>query len=145
MNQKTKNLLKIAENEINMKDPDYYHKQIFKNVLQVKKTIKAIRRMRDEHKIKVKYFGPGNINNESLMRTKNAKLVKFCDSITQMKDDKFYEYRKILNEMYPILSKGAFKQKYQISERDEIYEKKLNDNKLKIDKLFALINNNYIN
>ena len=145
MNQKTKNLLKIAENEINMKDPDYYHKQIFKNVLQVKKTIKAVQRMRDEHKIKVKYFGPGNINNESLMRTKNAKLVKFCDSITQMKDDKFYDYRKILNEMYPILSKGAFKQKYQISERDEIYEKKLNDNKLKIDRLFALINNNYIN
>ena len=76
--------------------------------------------MRAEHKIKVKYFGLGNINNESLMRTKNAKIVKFCDSITQMKDDKFYEYRKVLNDMYSNLSKGAFKQKYQISEKDEI-------------------------
>ena len=139
MNSKTKKLLKLAENEINMKDPEFYHKQIFKNVLQVKKTMKAVQRMRAEHKTKVRYFGPGNINNESLMRTKNAKIVKFCDSITLMKDDKFYEYRKVLNEMYPNLSKGAFKQKNQISEKDEIYEKKLNDNKLKIDRLFALI------
>ena len=139
MNSKTKKLLKIAENEINMKDPDFYHKQIFKNVLQVKKTMKAVQRMRDEHKTKVRYFGPGNINNESLMRTKNAKIVNFCDSITLMKDDKFYEYRKVLNKMYPNLSKGVFKQKYQISEKDEIYEKKCNDNKLKIDRLFALI------
>jgi hypothetical protein len=139
MNSKTKKLLKLAENEINMKDPDFYHKQIFKNVLQIKKTMKAVQRMRAEHKTKVRYFGPGNINNESLMRTKNAKIVKFCDSITLLKDDKFYEYRKVLNEMYPNLSKGAFKQKYQISEKDEIYEKKLNDNKLKIDRLFALI------
>ena len=87
-----------------MKNPDFYHKQIFKNVLQVKKTMKAVQRMRAEYKIKVKYFGLGNINNESLMRTKNAKIVKFCDSITQMKDDKFYEYRKVLNDMYSNLS-----------------------------------------
>ena len=56
-----------------------------------------------------------------------------------MKDDKFYVYRKVLNEMYPNLSKGAFKQKYQISEKDYVNLRKCNENQLKIDRLFAIM------
>ena len=141
MNNKTKKLLKIAEQEINMKDPGYHHKEIFRNVLQVKKTIKQVQRMRNEHKTKVKYYGPGNVNNESIMRIKNANLIRFCDSITHMKDDKFYEYRKMMNDIYPKYAKQAFKHKYQISEKDETYEKKCNENSIKIERLFAQLQN----
>ena len=142
MNKKTKKLLKIAEDEINMKDPEYHHREIFKNVLHVKKTLKEVQRMRGEHKIKVKYFGPGNVNNEILMRMKNANLVNFCDSVSNMKDEKFYEYRKILNDVYPNFAKNVFKQKYQASEKDEYNDNKFNDNIIKIDRLIAQLQNN---
>ena len=137
--KKTQSLLKTAEDEINMKDPDFYHRQIFKNVLEVKKTLRFVRRMRAENKTRVKYYGPGNVNNESLMRTKNANLIRFCDSIIHMKDDKFYKYRTFLNEYYPTLTKETFKQKYQISEKDDVYLRKCNENQLKIDRLFAIM------
>lgn len=137
--KKTQSLLKTAEDEINMKDPDFYHRQIFKNVLEVKKTVRFVRRMRAENKTRVKYYGPGNVNNESLMRTKNANLIRFCDSIIHMKDDKFYKYRTFLNEYYPTLTKETFKQKYQISEKDDVYLRKCNENQLKIDRLFAIM------
>ena len=137
-----KKLLQIAEDEINMKDPEYHKKQIFKNVLEVKKTLKYVRKMRAEKKSKVKYLGPGNINNETIIRTKNANLLRFCDSICHMKDDKFYEYRTMINKFYPTLSKGAFKNKYDIPQKDYINEKKCNDNLLEINRLFLLIQKN---
>ena len=137
-----KKLLEIAEDEINMKDPEYHKKQIFKNVLEVKKTLKYVRKMRAEKKSKVKYLGPGNINNETIIRTKNANLLRFCDSICHMKDDKFYEYRTMINKFYPTLSKGAFKNKYDIPQKDYINEKKCNDNLLEINRLFLLIQKN---
>ena len=140
MTKQTKDLLKIAEDEINMKDPDYHLRQIFKNVLHVKKTVKFIKKMRAEKKTRVQYFGPGNINNESYIRTKHANLVRFCDSICHMKDDKFYEYRQLLNDdIYPNLSKQVFKEKYQIEEKDMVYEKKCSENQHKINRLFALM------
>ena len=139
MTKQTRDLLKIAEDEIKMNDPDYHQKQIFKNILHVKKTLKFIRKMRAEKKTKVQYFGPGNINNESFIRTKHANLVRFCDSICHMKDDKFYEYRQLLNDLYPNLTKQVFKEKYQVQEKDMVYEKKCNENRHKIDRLFALM------
>ena len=134
--KKDKNLLKIAENEINMKDPEYHRKQIFKNVLQVKKTIRFVKKMRDEHKVRVKYSGIGNTNNESIMRKKNANLLRFCENICHMTDDKFYKYRKVLNEFYPTLTREVFKEKYQISEKNYVNEIKCNENLLKIQRLF---------
>ena len=134
--KKDKNLLKIAENEINMKDPEYHRKQIFKNVLQVKKTIRYVKKMRDEHKVRVKYSGIGNTNNESIMRKKNANLLRFCENICHMTDDKFYKYRKVLNEFYPTLTREVFKEKYQISEKNYVNEIKCNENLLKIQRLF---------
>lgn len=139
LSNKEKKWLKIAKDEINMKDPDYHHRQIFKNVLQVKKTLRAVRKMRAEKKTKVKYYGPGNINNESIIRSKNANLIRFCDSICHMKDDKFYDYRKFLNDFYPTLTKNVFKEKYQIPEKNDFYEKKCNENQIKINRLFAAI------
>lgn len=139
LTNKNKKLLKIAEEELNMNVPELHHRELFKNDLQVKKTVRNVRKMRAENKTKVKYFGPGNINNESIIRTKNANLIRFCDSICHMKDDKFYMYRKVLKELYPNLIKGAMKQKYQISEKDDIYRMKCKENKLKIDRLFAVL------
>jgi hypothetical protein len=134
-----KKLLKIAENEINMKDPEYYRKQIFKNVLYVKKAIRFAKKMRNEHKVKVKYTGLGNIGNESIMRKKNANLIRFCDNVCHMSDDKCYGYKKLLNELYPNLTKEVFKEKYQISEKNSINEMRCNENLLKIKRLFALM------
>ena len=134
--KRDKKLLKIAENEINMKDPQYHRKQIFKNVLQVKKTLKYVRKMRNEHKVKVKYTGVGNTNNESIMRKKNANLIRFCDNICHMTDDKFYQFRKVLNEFYPTLTKEVFKEKYQVSEKNYVNEMRCNENLLKIERLF---------
>lgn len=134
-----KKLLKIAQNEINMKDPEYHRKQIFKNVLYVKQTIRFAKKMRNEHKVKVKYSGLGNIGNESIMRKKNANLIRFCDNICRMTDDKFYGYRKLLNELYPTLTKEVFKEKYQISEKNSFYEMKCNENLMKIKRLFSLM------
>ena len=139
MPKKTKEILNIAKDEKNMKNPGYHQKQIFKNVLQIKKTLRQVRRMRNEEKLKVKYFGPGNINNESLMRKNNANLVNFCDSVKEMKDDKFYQYRQFFSKHYPELEKGVFKEKYKISEKDEVNERKCNENLIKIQRLFALI------
>ena len=133
--KRDKKLLKIAENEINMKDPEYYQKQIFKNILYVKKTLKYVRKMRNEHKVKVKYSGAGNTNNESIMRKKNANLLRFCDNICHMKDDKFYQFRKVLNDYYPTLTKEVFKEKYQISEKNYVNEMRCNENLLKIERL----------
>ena len=56
MPKKTKEILNIAKDEKNMKNPGYHQKQIFKNVLQIKKTLRQVRRMRNEEKLKVKYF-----------------------------------------------------------------------------------------
>ena len=54
MSHKTKKLLNIAKSEIDMKNPQYHQRQIFQNVLQVQKTLKAVRKMRNEEKTKVK-------------------------------------------------------------------------------------------
>ena len=120
MNKKTKKLLKIAQNEIKLKDPNYNQKNVFRNILQVKKTIKQAKRMRNENKIKVKYSGPGNINNEIYIRKKNGNLLRFFEMISQMKDDNFYTYRKVLNDFYPTLSQKAIKEKYQPQEKNVI-------------------------
>jgi len=134
--KKDKKLLKIAKNEINMKDPEYHRKQIFKNILYVKKTLKYVRKMRNEHKVQVKYSGVGNTNNESIMRKKNANLLRFCDNICHMNDEKFYQFRKVLNDFYPTLTKEVFKEKYQVSEKNYINEMRCNENLLKIERLF---------
>jgi len=144
MNKKTKKLLKIAQNEIKLKDPNYNQKNVFRNILQVKKTIKQAKRMRNENKIKVKYSGPGNINNEIYIRKKNGNLLRFFEMISQMKDDNFYTYRKVLNDFYPTLSQKAIKEKYQPQEKNvinnfDIYESKCNENSLKINQLLAFI------
>ena len=115
MNKNTKELMEIAKKEIDMKDPEYHKKQIFKNIIKVKKTLKYVKKMREQQKYKMDYFGPGNINNKGYIRRKNANLIRFCDSICHMKDDKFYEYRTMINKFYPTLSKGAFKNKYDIN------------------------------
>ena len=144
MNKKTKKLLKIAQNEIKLKDPNYNQKNVFRNILQVKKTIKQAKRMRNENKIKVKYSGPGNINNEIYIRKKNGNLLRFFEMISQMKDDNFYTYRKVLNDFYPTLSQMAIKEKYQPQEKNvinnfDIYESKCNENSLKINQLLTFI------
>ena len=144
MNKKTKKLLKIAQNEIKLKDPNYNQKNVFRNILQVKKTIKQAKRMRNENKIKVKYSGPGNINNEIYIRKKNGNLLRFFEMISQMKDDNFYTYRKVLNDFYPTLSQKAIKEKYQPQEKNvinnfDIYESKCNENSLKINQLLTFI------
>ena len=144
MNKKTKKLLKIAKNEIKLKDPNYNQKNVFRNILQVKKTIKQAKRMRNENKIKVKYSGPGNINNEIYIRKKNGNLLRFFEMISQMKDDNFYTYRKVLNDFYPTLSQKAIKEKYQPQEKNvinnfDIYESKCNENSLKINQLLTFI------
>ena len=64
MNKNTKELMEIAKKEIDMKDPEYHKKQIFKNIIKVKKTLKYVKKMREEQKYKMDYFGPGNINNK---------------------------------------------------------------------------------
>ncbi len=139
MSKQTKKLLKIAEDEINMKDPSYHQREIFKNVLYKKKTIKFIRKMRAEKKAKVKCYGPGNINNEIYMREKHANLVRFCDYICNIKDDKFYEYRRFLNEFYPNITKKVFKEKYQIPEKNMVYEQRCNKNQHIIERLLLLM------
>ena len=142
MKKKTKKLLKLAKKEINLKDPNYHQKRVFKNVLQVKKTIRAVKRIRNEKIIKVKYHGPGNINNETFIRKKNANLMKFFDVIAHMKDDKFYIYNKVINDYYPNLVQKAIKEKYQSSEKKQVksfYQTKSNENSFKIEQLLASI------
>ena len=135
MNKNTKELMEIAKKEIDMKDPEYHKKQIFKNIIKVKKTLKYVKKMREEQKYKMDYFGPGNINNKGYIRRKNANLIRFCDQICHMKDEKCYLYQKILKELYPNILKTAFKIKYKISQREPINEKKIKDNENKIKKL----------
>ena len=64
--------------------------------------------------------------------------------ISQMKDDNFYTYRKVLNDFYPTLSQKAIKEKYQPQEKNvinnfDIYESKCNENSLKINQLLTFI------
>ena len=103
MKKQTQDMMKIAKKEIDMKDPEYHKKQIFKNIIKVKKTLKYVKKMRHEQKYNMEYYGPGNINNKGYIRKKNANLIRFCDQICHMKDEKFYMYQKLLNELYPNL------------------------------------------
>jgi len=135
MTKNTKELMEIAKKEIKMKDPEYHKKQIFKNIIKVKKTLNYVNKMREEQKYKMDYFGPGNINNKGYIRRKNANLIRFCDQICHMKDEKFYMYQKLLNDLYPNLIKNVFKIKYKMSEREPINEKKMKENEKKIKKL----------
>ena len=135
LNKNTKELMEIAKKEIDMKNPEYHKKQIFKNIIKVKKTLKYVKKMREEQKYKMDYFGPGNINNKGYIRRKNANLIRFCDQICHMKDEKCYTYKKILKELYPNILKTAFKIKYKMSQREPINEKKMKDNENKIKKL----------
>ena len=139
MKKQTQDMMKIAKKEIDMKDPEYHKKQIFKNIIKVKKTLKYVKKMRHEQKYNMEYYGPGNINNKGYIRKKNANLIRFCDQICHMKDEKFYMYQKLLNELYPNLSKNAVKIKYKMSERDPINEEKMEENLKKIYKLIAII------
>ena len=139
MKRQTKEMMKIAKKEINMKDPEYHKKQIFKNIIKVKKTLKYVKKMRLEQKYNMEYYGPGNINNKGYIRKKNANLIRFCDQICHMKDEKFYMYQKLLNELYPNLLKNAVKIKYKMSERDPINEERMEENLKKIYKLIAII------
>lgn len=139
MNRNTRELMEIAEKEIKMKDPEYHKKQIFKNILKIKKTINYAHKMRDELKYKMIYYGPGSINNKVYIRKKSANLIRFCDTICHMRDEKFYMYQNLLKDLYPNLTKDLFKKKYKISERDNINEKKMKDNEEKINKLILLL------
>ena len=139
MNKKTRDLMKIAKKEIKMKDPEYHKKQIFKNFIRVKNALKYVQKMRDEQKYNMDYYGPGNINNKGYIRKKNANLIRFCDQICQMKDEKFYLYHKLLRELYPNLLKNAVKIKYKMSEREKIDEKKIEKNEKKINKLISFL------
>ena len=139
MKKQTQDMMKIAKKEIDMKDPEYHKKQIFKNIIRVKKTLKYVKKMRYEQKYNMEYYGPGNINNKGYIRKKNANLIRFCDQICHMKDEKFYMYQKLLNELYPNLLKNAVKIKYKMSERDPINEQKMEANLKKIYKLIAII------
>lgn len=139
MKKQTQDMMKIAKKEIDMKDPEYHKKQIFKNIIKVKKTLKYVKKMRHEQKYNMEYYGPGNINNKGYIRKKNANLIRFCDQICHMKDEKFYMYQKLLNELYPNLLKNAVKIKYKMSERDPINEEKMEENLKKIYKLIAII------
>ena len=135
MNRNTRELMEIAEKEIKMKDPEYHKKQIFKNILKIKKTINYAHKMRDELKYKMIYYGPGSINNKVYIRKKSANLIRFCDTICHMRDEKFYMYQKLLKDLYPNLTKDVFKIKYKVSERDTFNEKRMKDNEEKINKL----------
>ena len=53
-----------------------------------------------------------------------------------MTDDKFYRFSKVLNEIYPTLTKEVFKEKYQVSEKNYVNEMRCNENLLKIERLF---------
>ena len=140
MNKKTREIMKIAKKEIKMKDPEYHKKQIFKNIIKVKKTLKFVQKMREEQKYQMEYYGPGNINNKGYIRKKNANLIRFCDQICQMKDEQFYKYQKLLNELYTNLLKNAVKIKYKITERKTSNEKKkMETNEKKINKLISYL------
>jgi hypothetical protein len=140
LNKKTREIMKIAKKEIKMKDPEYHKKQIFKNIIKVKKTLKFVQKMREEQKYQMDYYGPGNINNKGYIRKKNANLIRFCDQICQMKDEQFYKYKKLLNELYPNLLKNAVKIKYKITEREASNEKKkMETNEKKINKLMSYL------
>ena len=139
MKRKTQELLEIAKKEIKLKDPEYYKKQIFKSIIKVKKTLNYVQKMRGEQKYMMDYYGPGNIDNKGYIRKKNANLIRFCDQICHMKDEKFYIYSKLLNDLYPHLLKNAVKIKYKISERDPINEKKMQENEEKINKLISVL------
>ena len=72
MKKQTQEMMKIAKKEINMKDPEYHKKQIFKNIIKVKKTLKYVKKMRFEQKYNMEYYGPGNINNKGYIRKKKC-------------------------------------------------------------------------
>ena len=139
MKKDTRDLMKIAKKEIKMKDPEYHKKQIFKNIIKVKKTLKYVKKMREEQKFKMDYFGPGNINNKGYIRKKNANLIRFFDEICHMKDEKFYMYHKLLNELYPNLLKNAVKKKYKMPEKEYINEKEMEKNEETIKKLISIL------
>ena len=137
MKKNTQKLMELAKNEIEMKDPNYHKKEMFQNLIKVKKTLDYAQKMREEQKHPVNYFGPGNIYNKAYIRKKNANLIRFCDLISHMEDEKFYFYKKLITNLYPNLVKKVIKVKYQMSEREGINEQKMKENEDKIIKLIS--------
>lgn len=138
MKKNTEKMMNIAKKEIEMKSPDYHKKNIFKNLIKIKKTISYAQKMRDDEKHQIEYFGPGNIDNKVYIRKKNADLIRFCDAICHMKDEQFYMYKKLLSELYPNLTKNAIKIKFALPKRGIVNEKKMKENEEKINKLISL-------
>jgi len=134
----TEKLMNIAKKELEMKSPDYQKKNIFKNLIKIKKTISYAQKMRDDEKHQIEYFGPGNIDNKVYIRKKNADLIRFCDAICHMKDEQFYMYKKLLSELYPNLIKNAIKIKFTIPKKGIVNEKKMKENEEKINRLISL-------
>ena len=137
MKKNTQKLMELAKNEIEMKDPNYHKKEMFQNLIKVKKTLDYAQKMREEQKHPVNYFGPGNIYNKAYIRKKNANLIRFCDLISHMEDEKFYFYKKLITSLYPNLVKKVIKVKYQMSEREGINEQKMKEKEDKIIKLIS--------
>ena len=77
------------------KDPEYYKKQLFSNIIKKKKTIETSNKMREEIKCKVEYLDPRNLDNKVYIRKKNANYIRFSDAICHM-NIQFYQYKKIL-------------------------------------------------
>ena len=138
MKRNTEKLMNLAKKEIEMKSPDYQKKNIFKNFIKIKKTISYAQKMRDDEKHQIEYFGPGSIDNKVYIRKKNADLIRFCDAICHMKDEQFYMYQKLFNELYPNLTKNAIKIKFALPKRDIVNEKKMKENEDKINRLISL-------
>ena len=124
MKKNTEKLMDIAKKEIEMKSPDYQKKNIFKNFIKIKKTINYAQKMRDDEKHQIDYFGPGSIDNKAYIRKKNADLIRFCDAICHMKDEQFYMYQQLFNELYPNLTKNAIKIKFTMPKKGIVNEKK---------------------
>ena len=135
----SQSLIDIAKEEIEMKDPNYHNKQMFKNLIKIKKTLKYAFKMRDDEKFKMEYFGPGNIENTAYIRKRSANLLRFYDSIYHMNDEQFFKYKKLILEFYPNLTKKVIKVKYKIPKRIEINEEKIKNNEKKINKLISLL------
>jgi hypothetical protein len=55
-----------------------------------------------------------------------------------MKDEQFYMYQKLFNELYPNLTKNAIKIKFALPKRDIVNEKKMKENEDKINRLISL-------
>jgi hypothetical protein len=135
--RKTRELMSIVEKEIKMKEPEYYKKILFNNIINVKKTVEIANKMREELRYRINTNCPGNENNKVYMRKNNANLIRFSDAICHMKDINFYKYRKILKDIYPKLSKNVFKNRYEISPKNLVNKKRMQDNEMKINKLIS--------